>query len=647
MIIAIVLLYLNIHLFRLQNHHSADRLGSCLQGIILWNLYTFIITEILSVFYAVSFFPILVIWGILNILLLIILRRQYVLYSLTLSEIWNKCFKFSIPKITIGILFFGLLCCFIIVMSISTVPYNWDSMTYHLPRIAHWAQNQTVAHYATNIIRQLTSPVLAEFINLQVYILSGDNDIFLNLLQSISFIMNAAIVYGIARKITCNDTFCRLAALLFLTMPIAFSEALTTQVDHYATIWLLIFIYFLLDFTNTEKKITFCRDNVIQVCTLGFCVSLGYLAKPSVCIGMCIFVLWLLILCIRRKDRLIPILQLICCVIPTIILPLIPEMVRNLVTFQAISDPIAGRRQLIGTIQPLYVFINFLKNGIYNLPNIYFRDSSELLKRIVVKAAQLLHVDLDHPSISENGTAFYMHGAQDYGHDTAVNPVIVILLIICIFWFLLHKQKKSESRDYLGFCITSILSFIIFCSVLRWEPFVTRYMLSYLALLCPVVAILLQKLTDGQTQFGLRSSVLGIIWFVCIVDFIGLAYYHRNMYVRYGADERPYGYFANRTNEYQPYTELCDAIIEGNYKNIGIYLGSNDYEYPFWTMLQGEILQMKHVNVDNTSAIYAEEDFEPDCIIWIGSLPDNTFEYNGIIYSITLTAEENRYLLTQ
>ena len=647
MIIAIVLLYLNIHLFRIQKQHSADRLGSWLQGIVFWNLYAFIIMEILSVFHAVSFFPIIIVWGLLNVLLLIILQRQYVRYSLTISVIWSKCLSTFLKEINKSTIFFGLICCFVIVMSICTVPYNWDSMTYHLPRIAHWAQNQTVAHYATNIIRQLTSPVLAEFINLQVYILSGNNDIFLNMLQSVSFIANAAIVYGIARKIKCSDTFCRLAVLLFLTMPIAFSEALTTQVDNYATVWLLIFVYFLLDFTSVEKKITFCRENIILVCTMGFCVSLGYLAKPSVCIGMCIFVLWLLIICIRRKDRLVPLLQLICCVIPAIILPLIPEIARNLATFQAISDPIAGKRQLIGTLQPSYIFINFLKNAVYNLPNIYFSDSSNWLKRIVVKCAQLLNVELDHPSISEGGAVFYIHNAQDYGHDTAVNPVIVILFIICILWLLLRRHKKGERRDYIGFCITSALSFLLFCCVLRWEPFVTRYMISYLALLCPVTATLLQKLTDGKTQFGLRNSALSIIWFVCIVEFIGLAYYHRNMNARNGADERPYGYFVNRTTEYQSYTELCNAIMEGDNKNIGIYLGSNDYEYPLWAMLEGEIAQMKHVNVNNSSAVYAEENFEPDCIIWIGSLPDSTFTYNGIIYSNTFTAAENRYLLTQ
>ena len=64
-------------------------------------------------------------------------------------------------------------------LAVYTVPYNWDSMTYHLSRIANWTQNQSAAHYATHNIREIVSPVLAEFLNLHVYILSGEKGYFL------------------------------------------------------------------------------------------------------------------------------------------------------------------------------------------------------------------------------------------------------------------------------------------------------------------------------------------------------------------------------------------------------------------------------------------------------------------------------------
>ena len=43
-------------------------------------------------------------------------------------------------------------------------PNTYDSMTYHLPRVMHWIQNQSVAHYPTHIPRQLHFPPGAEFI---------------------------------------------------------------------------------------------------------------------------------------------------------------------------------------------------------------------------------------------------------------------------------------------------------------------------------------------------------------------------------------------------------------------------------------------------------------------------------------------------
>ncbi len=36
--------------------------------------------------------------------------------------------------------------------------------------------------------------------------------------------------------------------------------------------------------------------------------------------------------------------------------------------------------------------------------------------------------------------------------------------------------------------MTVAVIFIIFCCLVRWEPYVSRYMISYLALLCPMIA---------------------------------------------------------------------------------------------------------------------------------------------------------------
>ena len=44
------------------------------------------------------------------------------------------------------------------VTAIVAPPNTYDSMTYHLPRVMHWIQHQSVGHYPTHIPRQLHFP---------------------------------------------------------------------------------------------------------------------------------------------------------------------------------------------------------------------------------------------------------------------------------------------------------------------------------------------------------------------------------------------------------------------------------------------------------------------------------------------------------
>ena len=43
--------------------------------------------------------------------------------------------------------------------------------------------------------------------------------------------------------------------LLYMSMPIAFAEALTTQVDNFATVWLVFYVYMLMDLVEQKEEI--------------------------------------------------------------------------------------------------------------------------------------------------------------------------------------------------------------------------------------------------------------------------------------------------------------------------------------------------------------------------------------------------------
>lgn len=450
----------------------------------------YISLEILSVFSSINYIALLAVWIGVDVILAIGIVIQRKGNLRTIKEIVSVIAE-TLASNKLWVFLSGI----IIILAVCTVPYNWDSMTYHLSRIANWAQNGSVAHYATHNIREIVSPMLAEFVNLHVYILSGKKYVLFHLLQCFSMLTNIWLIYEIARKIGCRKLYAYLAALLFYTSPSAFGEALTTQVDQFATVWLLIFVYYWLDMISLEFPFKYERKTLDKCICMGLCIVWGYLTKPSVLVAIALLVIFLLWRCIKRKDSFHVIVKLLVWVIPCILMMLLPELVRNTISFGSITLPIAGQRQLIGTGKPRYVLVNGLKNFVFNLPNIYMYQGEHWMAAIVYRVSAMLEVPIDDPSILEDGRAFFLHGARSYEPDTAVNSIIVLCFLICVIWgiYRFSKQKKSSGRCYAS--LVSVI-FLVFCCVVRWEPFVSRYMVSYLALLCPMIAFEVEDFVD-------------------------------------------------------------------------------------------------------------------------------------------------------
>lgn len=530
---------------------------------------------------------------------------------------------------------FALFSVMMLFMAIVTVPYNWDSMSYHLPRIMQWVQNKSVAHYAVSDVRQLSSPVLAEFISLQIYLTTGKCDNVFNFLQCTSFVTNAMLIYKITHKLGVDRKYCKLSLLLFISMPIAFGEALSTQVDQFATLFLLMYVYFILDLLEENIKLQMERNTILYVLVLSSCIGYGYLAKPSIMFGIVAFALWLLGVCIRRRDNLKVTVKLILIAGITIFVIVCPEVWRNIKTFDAIADASTGARQLVGTLNPLYLIVNGLTNYTMNLPNMYINWGG-IIEHGVYWIAYILGVNIHDPAIAEDGKEFYLHMPRTYDHDTAINPTVAICATIVMAWLIVRKLRKEKYDFAEKYCIVAIVTFLGICVFFRWEPFVTRYMLAYLALLCPVIAVWVDRMKNRQSA----TAISGIIFFVCIVEMLGLIEYHGNIYMQQRKSSKLSAYFEVRRQDEDKYIELEKVLKEKNYKNIGLYLNGNSYEYPIW-MMAGNDARIENVLVSNQTAIYADESFEPDAIIVVDINTDEGIEYKGQVYKCYKDIEDS------
>lgn len=648
-ILAAVLYYVLFYLL-LQTKKEKEQ-DSTVQALIFSlcgiTLYLYTITEVLSQFRTLHFSGVLWCWigliavGFLGIALVAYRSKANGNSGVVLRSV-------GLCRITAGKLCAVIFGMAVLALSIYTVTHNWDSMRYHLPRIMSWAQNKSVAHYFTNDVRRLSSPPLAEFFNLHEYLLTHSDRLF-HLLQACAYLINGYFVYKIAALLRLEKNWRIVAVLLYFSMPIAFAEAFTTQVDNFATLWLLIFVYECVKLAACERITDESLLYVKLVC-IGLSGAFGYLTKPSVCIAMAVFAIGLAVVRIARRDK-VSVLSLSfgVTVVPAA-LTVLPELLRNFATFNAYASSSTGAKQLVGTLNPAYVFINFLKNLGFNLPNVYFRGLPDLIQKVIRKFSALFNVQMNHESISEAGAPYTFSQIPDYGHDTATNPIIVwLFLIATALAIVLVIRKRKHQRDKtqkgnLYYLICSFLSFMGLMAVLRWERFETRYEIGFLALLCPYIAYLLYRVF--QNRQGLKNGVIAIVAAACVLSCADQAYFHAD--VARKQDGQLAGYFTNNAPQCSTYRELIDEINAKNYKTVGLYITRGQYSYPFWPMCPGvERIEDVAGGGYNETQKYDDLSFVPDCIVWIADLPESgEFEWHGVTYQKSYEINQC-YLLTR
>ena len=299
-------------------------------------------------------------------------------------------------------------------------------------------------------------------------------------------------------------------------MPIAFAEATTTQNDNYSAMWLLFFFYLLIDLLDKNKVIQYNRQNRDKVVFAAISMGFGYLAKPSVCFAMVVLLCFVLWNVLRRKDKLKDILSLLAISMGVFIITILPQFIFNIYVYgNALPDNV-GKRQLVGTWYPNYLFVNMIRNYTYNLGNSWVPKSKEFLAECMYWLADVFNVILDDPTISEDGGLFGF-SSHPYGCDTALNPLILTLAIFSVMWCLSHLKKQNSNQVQVT--LYAMISYVVFCFFLRWEHFISRYLLPYFALFCPIIAIQAQNIYFTIKKRIFQKSFITILCLLLFVNY--------------------------------------------------------------------------------------------------------------------------------
>ena len=213
-------------------------------------------TEVLSKFRLLNFMSLCILWGLIaaiNIARLFATKTRQNAYPspfTNLKLIYDKTKrKWLADKIAVaGVLLILAIC---LITALMSPPNNYDSMTYHMPRIMHWIQNQSVDHYLTNNLRQISFPPGIGYIVVQFQILAG-GDFLANAVQWLAF-LGCILGTSLLSKCSGQPEDQQTTALICASIPMAIMQSTTTQTDLAASYWVICFAYFI------------CRTNEYRV----------------------------------------------------------------------------------------------------------------------------------------------------------------------------------------------------------------------------------------------------------------------------------------------------------------------------------------------------------------------------------------------
>lgn len=523
-------------------------------------------------------------------------------------------------RIVTAICLFGVV---VLVLAMIRSNSNVDSMLYHLPRIMHWMQNKSVGHYAAAKDLQIRYPVLAEYFVAQILMLGG-SDRFANVFQTMAYFLAALMIAGIGKKLGVSFKGRALSAVLFLFMPMAFAQAFTTQTDNLGCLFLLIYLYILLDFIQTEK-LSADRKGLLNGAELAASVLFGYLCKPTVCFAMLIFFVWMCMVRIWRKDRISVLLKYVLIGGTVAVILFLPLALKSYQTYYAMPEKLAeeddvqivvdeNAQELVAqnTLAPDAVNLkNAIKNPIIfimtclqnmgrNSTSICFPKWNELIDDVIKKVAEIFEYSVVDFGVQE--------GKQFFGCDTASNPAVMIFTLLVILCVIFGVSKPN--REQMTFFVCTVVSLLTQCGLQGYTSFRIRYLVGILAVLCVAIGIGVDALrVQNETKKGIMVAMVSLAA-IGVLNGIGyqLGYTYESV-----SRETLHQYFIDYDLHESGYEKLLEHINNNGYTRIGIAT-EFDFEYVLWSRIDN-LDRLEAVNVGEPYYVYEDMDYYPDCVM--------------------------------
>lgn len=524
-----------------------------LYGSLIWSVAIWAQTNILSFFNLINGAIISAFWLVWAIPLAIALWRRKKDWRKPIIRGWDWA-----PAAIAA-------CAFIVALAYP--PNNYDVLSYHMPRVAQWLQNGSLAPYPTGVDRQIGMAPFNALVALQSYA-PGRLDYYVNLGQWLAYIGCVVATCELAKELGGSER-ARWGAVIFAaTLPPAITQASNTESCLLVTFFLCLMAWVWVKWWREKGRAY--KWGALFGPLLGFAIlskgSAYPIAFPFVCV-----IAWL---CLRHPKK-----NLVAGILAaTLVIALnAPHLYR---AYSGEGNLFAGGdRNILLHPAPQTFLNNVVYNFVSNHPVLLSRGGAEKLEKFSEKIG-IRQDDLTLFPFGGLSQALHYYSAMD-----SYSPIIGQSILI-IFVFLGAALKKFPAPPIYLSCVFA--GFVLFCLALTWHAWVPRIQMPLFFLAAPVAGEFIASIKIRFLGAAILAGLCALaVPFVFLLSERPLLPTRDNIATsHFMGVPRETLLLYNYSNYRKAYVEAVDYLAAKNPDRAGINFGTNGMEYPLWRMLR-------------------------------------------------------------
>ncbi|WBB93469.1 hypothetical protein [Verrucosispora sp. WMMC514] len=534
-----------------------------------------------------------------------------------------------------------------LLIALLAAPNNYDSQTYHLPKVERWVAQGDLTFWATAVHRQVTIPPGAEYLLLHLRLLTG-GDALHHLVQWAAGLVCLLAAARVTAQLGGGRRAQLLTVFVLATTPMVTLQATSTQTDLVCAAWVLCAGTLALDGLRR-------RAHLGDLLALGAATGLTAVTKTSglLAVGP-LLVLWgvgqlrLAYLDGSTTHRRAPVAGITRTVGASVLILLVaaavvgPFLGRVYVEFGHPLGPERLRESVpMERHDPPSVLVNALRIG-HTALDTPLAPLREVSAEAIIGLAGLIGVDPQDRAITF-GREIFPVASWYPDEDRVAFPLAGALALIGALAALRGPTRVSPGAAgaLRGYALVVVVAVVLHTAMIKWQPWGNRLILYALAASVPLAGLWLDALfrRSGRVASGVRGGdpagtggrrPLAAGLAVTVLATCALA---GVLAVSYGFPRRLVGAgsvfttsdwesrFIRRPQWAAEYRWAADAVRAADARRIGLSQRNDDWEYPWWLLLRDadgnppDLLALQSVLDDRPPADPASV----DAILCVGS----------------------------